>query len=186
MVDMPTVYPPRDPMAEAQFRWPFLKSVPYKYSTVPWRTNLESWPPGETGTHSYPRPKEIPPGQFGLEIFDRGIRAGDVLADYVSHGMRFSDPKIKDYYERFGHSLTQDQHRTLQEQYAWARRNEGERRPYPHWLEHSGMPALFRGYAFKQLGDYMGSPEKFNQHYYTEQQRQMIDEMMNYINAGAH
>jgi hypothetical protein len=172
--------PAPDPWAEAEKQWPYIKSIPHIYSQVPGRTNLEAWPPTESGTPAYPRPKSLPEGQFGIEIFDRNIRPLDVLGDVVSHGTRFSDPKVRDYYQQFERSITPQQEARLRENYAWEREHYGERRPYATWRSISGLPSFFRGYAFRQTGDYTGSWEQFQQAY-TPGQRALLDQMMQYI-----
>lgn len=170
--------PPPDPFAAAARQWPSIAKIPHTYSQVPGRTNLESWPPGEEGTSDYPRPKGIPMNQFGVEIFDRNIRPIDILADVVSHGTRFTDPRIKDYYQRFVASMTPQQQRRLYEQYGHYFFGEDERRPFEQWRETSGIPAWFRGYAFQQW------PKEFTDQAYTPEQRDMFDEMMRYLSGG--
>jgi hypothetical protein len=176
-----------DPYAEAVKRWPFLARYSHVYSSVPGRTNLEAWPPGETGTTDYPRPEGLPPDQFGIEIFDRHIRPDDVLGDVVSHGMRFDDPTVKSTYERFGRSLTQQQQRHLWEQFHYAQLYEGERRNFGEWMAMAGLPGMFRGYAFRQgrgrdPSDKANDPNWVALHMYTPEQRTMLDEMMQYLN----
>src|SRR5229473_6267124 len=67
-------------------------------------------------------------------------------------------------YDSFSQSRTKEQKDRLIDQYLYARRNEGEKRPYADWEKISGIPAYFRGYAFKQW------PDEFNAKAYTPEQ----------------
>jgi hypothetical protein len=170
-----------DPFGAAVEKWPFLAQYPHVYSNVPGRTNLESWPIGESGTKEYPRPQGLPPDKFGLEIFDRNIRPDDVLADAVSHGMRFDDNAVRLAYDRFSQSITPQQEGILRRQYQWYRLNSGEVRPYDAWRSMSGLPGMFRGYAFNQWGD-ADDPNWYAMNWYTPEQRTLLDEMMQNLN----
>ncbi|MBO0710398.1 MAG: hypothetical protein J2P47_03855 [Acetobacteraceae bacterium] len=177
------VPPARNPFEEAEFRWPFLRDIPHIYSQVPGRTNLEAWPPLETGSPDYPRPRGLPQGYFGIEIFDRSIRPEDVLGDVVSHGLRFTDPTIAQIYDDFAASVTPEQEDRLREQYQWSIDNEGEQRSYTDWRELAGLPSFFRGYPFKQWGDSEEPPDAIWQRDYTAEQRELLDRMMRYLNG---
>jgi hypothetical protein len=171
----------RDPFALARKQYPWIANIPHVYHTVPGRRNLEAWPPGEPGTVDYPRPTELPLDQFSLEIFDRSIRPEDVMGDIVSHGTRFSDETVRNMYAQFAASITPQQERMLQQQYAWSRENDEERRPYAHWREQSGLPAHFRGYTFQQTGDFPGTFEELANRYYTGDQRNLLDALNQYL-----
>lgn len=138
---------------------------------------MEFWPPGETGTPDQPRP-EMFGNAPGVEIYRTDTRPIDVLGDVVSHYLVQKDPKIASYYQQFQASITPLQRKVLHEQYQWAQKNEGEARPYEVWRETSGLPALFRGYAFQQW------PKEFTDKVYTEDQRKMFDQMMGYLGGG--
>lgn len=139
---------------------------------------LEFYLPGEAGTQDAPRPKELPLDKPGVQIYNDKTTPLDVLGDVTSHYLVDTDPKIKKYYQDFAGSLTPEQHSLLQEQFVWAQNHENEQRSYEDWLKASGLPAYFRGYAFKQW------PDDFNEKAYTPDQRKMFDEMMQYLQGS--
>lgn len=136
---------------------------------------VEFWPPNEPGNQQYPRPQDIPMGRPGVEVFDQNLRPIDVLGDVTSHYLMQTDPKVQGYYNQFQQSLNDDQRGRLREQYDWYQKNAGEQRPYDQWESNTGLPAYFRGYAFQQW------PQDFNERAYTPDQRQMFDQMINYL-----
>jgi hypothetical protein len=116
---------------------------------------LEFYPPGETDSFD--------PTRAAIEVFNPKTRPIDVAGDLVSHYLaRGKDPTITKAYRNFETSLTPKQQAMLQEQYQWAQKNEGEKRPFDEWYQMTGLPAYFRGYLFKQWPD--------SEHYYTPQQ----------------
>lgn len=139
---------------------------------------LEFWPPGEPGSDDAKRPAQVPIDKPGVEVYSGKTTPLDILGDVTSHHLVKSDPVIKQQYEDFQSSINPQQQQILQSQYEYAKKNDGESRPYDQWLEASGMPAYFRGYAFKQW------PEEFNQRAYTPAQRQGFDKMMNYLSGA--
>lgn len=139
---------------------------------------LEFWSPGEEGDKSSPRPKELQLDQPGVQVFSGKTRPIDILGDVVSHYMVNTDPKIGKYRDDFEKSLNDDQKARLKEQYDWSVKNEGEERPFSEWYKTSGLPAYFRGYAFKQW------PDDFNEKGYTKEQKAMFDDMMKYLSGG--
>jgi hypothetical protein len=165
----------------AQSEYPILKKYPVQYKYNP-RENatggLESWSPTEEGTPEAPRPKEFPMGQFGVEVYSDKTKPLDIIGDVTSHYLRNVDPKVKGYYDQFAKSLTPFQQNLLKEQYEWNQKNQGEKRPFDQWKETSGLPAMFRGYAFQQW------PQEFNKKVYTSGQKGMFDEMMDYLKTG--
>ena len=171
--------PPQPPNAfeQARQQYPVLNNydIGYKESIGRGPGYMESWPPGEGGTPKLSRPKEFANDKFGVENFRADTKPIDVLGDVVSHYLVTADPQVKQTYSDFSASLQPWQHKILQSQYQYAQKVEGEKRPYEAWLTSSGLPAYFRGYAFKQW------PDDFNQHAYTPEQRQMLDGMMNYL-----
>lgn len=159
-------------MDQAQSQYPILKGLGlnYKYSPGAQPYMLESWPANETGSSSYPRPKEFPMNSFGVEVYDPKTRPIDILGDVVSHHLINTHPVVQQYYNDFKQSLTGDQKARLQSQYQWAQKNEGEKRPYKEWAESSGIPAYFRGYPFQQWENASSM--------YTPDQMDALDEMM--------
>ena len=162
-------------MEQAQQQYPILQGLGlgYKYNPGGGKGFLEFWPGDESGTPEYPRPKEFAPGQSGLEVYDPKTRPIDIMGDVASHYLVQTDPQMKAYYKQFQKSLTPDQLGRLQQQYQYARQNEGETRPYEQWHEHSGIPGYFRGYAFQQWD----RPEEL----YTPKQLKMFDEINAYL-----
>lgn len=108
---------------------------------------LEFYAPDEPGSPDFPRPKELPMGTVGLQVFSNKVRPMDVLADYVSHHAVKNDPQAKAIYDEFEASLDPE---LLKQRYKFHQKNYGEKRPFEQWKEMSGVPELFRGYTFKQ------------------------------------
>lgn len=178
MTDQPPNFPPewyaQHPFQQAMRAYPAMRDMGLQYKQSP-QTNdniLEYWPQGETGDTDYPRPPEFDINRPGIELYGNKASALDVLGDAVSHGLRETDPVIHKYYEDFQKSLTQKQNTMLGSQYDEARA-QGETRPFTEWVETAGLPALFRGYAFKQW------PEDI----YTTHQKKKFDTMMQYLST---
>ena len=152
----------------AQKEYPYLsgKDIAYKYSPQQGRGFLEFYDPQETGSPEYPRPKELPLGKVGIEVFDPKTKPIDILADYVSHYAVEQDPYLAKQYEQFSGSMGPEQRQRLQEQYQYYQQHPDykEQRPYQEWEKASGMPAYFRGYTFNQWPDSskMYTPEQLN------------------------
>jgi hypothetical protein len=108
---------------------------------------LELYAPDEPGSPEYPRPKELPMGTVGLQVFSNKVRPIDVLADYVSHHAVKNDPKAKEIYDAFEATVDPE---LLKQRYNFHKKEYGEKRPFEQWKEMTGVPELFRGYTFKQ------------------------------------
>jgi len=158
-------------------QFPYLadKNLAFKYSPGSGRGFLEFYGPDEEGSPEYPRPKEIPMGQVGVEVFDPKTRPMDILADYVSHYGVEQDPYLKERYQQFISSFTPEQLQRLQEQYQYAQQHPDfkESRPYEQWAASSGIPAYFRGYTFDQWKD--------SQDIYTPQQLDLLNQVRQYL-----
>jgi len=158
----------RDPMLldQAKAEFPVLKDldIGYKYSPGAGKGFLEYYPPDEVGSPEYPRPKDLPMGKPGIEIFDPKTRPIDVLGDIASHYMIYNDPQMIDYYGRFEKSLSPEQQQFMQNKYEFEKEQYGEKRPYQQWYEMSGLPGYFRAYPFQQW-----SPEDIQRSYSPEQ-----------------
>jgi hypothetical protein len=143
----------------------------------PGTTNmLETWPAGEEGTPDYARPEDLPLDQTGIEVNSSQVQPKDIVGDLASHDMAQNDPNMTGYYREFERSLTPEQHARLRDQYQWAQQNEGEQRPYEDWYQASGLPAYFRGGAFKQWDN----PDQ----YYTPEQTHEQGRMLQYLQTG--
>jgi hypothetical protein len=161
----------------AQKEYPYLsgKDIAYKYSPQQGRGFLEFYDPQETGSPEYPRPKELPLGKVGIEVFDPKTRPIDILADYVSHYGVEQDPYLTQQYQQFAGSMSPEQRQRLQQQYQYYQQHPEykEQRPYQEWEKASGMPGYFRGYTFNQWDN----PQEM----YTPQQIQMLDQVRKYL-----
>lgn len=170
-----TVAPQQNLYQQALTMYPKLNDFPVMYkesfTTDKKKPFLEFYPTQETM-----RPTEFPIDKFGVEVFRKNTKPTDIAADIVSHGMVKSDETLKKIYTDFAASLNNPkQQARLKEQYAYAVKNEGEKRPYDKWLEMSGLPAYFRGYAFKQWD------QKFVDKAYTPAQKKMLDDAIDYL-----
>ncbi len=159
----------QDVFSQAKQQYPILNKYDLQYKMSPNRGKgyLEFWPPGEGGAPDLPRPKEFNINKPGIEVYDPKTRPEDILGDAVSHHLVNVDPQLKADYANFEKSLTPQQQSKLQEQYQWAQKNEGERRPYQDWYKASGLPGFFRGYLFNQWEN----PERI----YTPEQIKFFD-----------
>lgn len=141
----------------------------YKYSPGKGDGMLEFYGKG-TEDSSFNKDKNA------VEVFDPKTRPIDVAGDIVSHWLaKGGDPKLTEYYNTFKSSITPEQESHLHEMYDWDKTHEGEKRPYETWKDLVGLPGMFRGYAFDQW------PDKAKQALFTPEQRQSLDEMVNYL-----
>ena len=161
----------------AQQEYPYLsgKDIAYKYSPQQGRGFLEFYDPQETGSPEYPRPKELPLGKVGIEVFDPKTRPIDILADYVSHYGVEKDPYLAQRYQEFIGSMSPQQRQILQQQYQYYQQHPDyqEKRPYEEWEKASGLPAYFRGYTFNQWEN----PQEM----YSPQQIEMLNQVKKYL-----
>ena len=137
---------------------------------------LEFWEPGDEGPPdgSVKRPKGIGIDRMGIEVRNPDTRPIDILGDYASHEGIYSDPKLKDIYDRYTSTLTDEQ---LKVKYEYEKKNYGEDRPFEQWAERSGRPGMFRGYTFGQF-----SEEEIKEAY-TPEQLDILDEAKEYLNV---
>lgn len=157
---------------DAKTTFPYLadKNIGFVYSPNANNKNmLEFYSPDETE-----RPKEIPLGQPGVQVFNPNTRPMDILADYVSHYGVTQDQKLKEIYEKFASSVPE---KTLKDRYEWHQKHEGEKRSFEDWKKMTGLPELFRGYTFKQWGDDVTAKRM-----YTPEQLKVLDEARKYLN----
>ena len=163
----------------AKTEYPYLadKDVGFTYTPNKGRGYLEFYAPDEPGSEDFPRPKELPMGKVGIQVFNPKTRTTDILSDYVSHYGVENDPKLKSNYDSFISSLNPEQNKRLQEQYAFYQKDPEykETRPYEEWLKASGYPGYFRGYTFDQW------PAEFNQKAYTKEQIDLLNQVRQYL-----
>lgn len=164
-------------VADALKRYPVLDKLNLHAVDTPGTQpyKLEFWGPHDSGTKKEPRPKAIPSGQIGVQLFSQDVTPEDVLADVASHYLRKHDPKMLGYYHQFLQSITPDQEKRLHQDYQWAKQNEGETRPYGEWVQQTRLPAYFRGYTFNQW------PQSFTSKVFTPQQIQLFNQVRSYL-----
>ena len=76
-----------DSYAVAKEMYPILKDYKYKIVNTPNENSpysLEHFPPGEEGSATMPRPKDISINEYGLQIF-KDVRPEDIAGDIISH-----------------------------------------------------------------------------------------------------
>lgn len=163
----------------AQQQYPILRDKGILFTDSPGTQTgnmLEAWPPDETGDPSYPRPKEFPMGQYGIQNFSRETTPNDVAGDVVSHFLVNSDPSLKPLYEQFTKTFdTPEGQDRLRQDYSYARANEGERRTMKDWAQADRIPAYLRGRVFGQF------PERAQTAAYTPDQIQILDQIKAYL-----
>lgn len=165
-------------LSEAKRLYPYLQDKDFDY--VENLTDdkkagyLEFWEPGDEGPPdgSVKRPEGIGIDRMGIEVRNPKTRPIDILGDYASHEGIYSDPKLKDIYDRYTSTLTDEQ---LKVKYEYEKKNYGEDRPFEQWAERSGKPGMFRGYTFDQF-----SEEEINEAY-TDEQKAILDEARKYL-----
>ena len=163
-----------DFLSQAQESFPYLKGkdLDVIYTPKPQESRmLEFYPPDEPGAPEAPRPKNLPMGRVGIEVFNPKVRPIDILGDYVSHYGVQADPELKKYYGQFQQALDP---KSMQERYRFHQENFGETRPYEQWYESTGLPEIFRGYTFNQFGDNAAE-------IYTPQQLMILDQVKKYL-----
>lgn len=153
--------------AKAEFPYLKDKDVAFAYTPIPDESRfLEFYSPEETK-----RPKYLPAGKVGIEVFSPKVRPIDILGDYVSHYGVQNDPELAKLYSGFKQTVPDT---TMRERYAYHQQKLGEKRPYEDWLEISGMPEYFRGYTFNQWGENA-------KQMYTPEQLQYLDKIRQYL-----
>ena len=156
----------------AKTEFPYLADKDIQYSFVP-KTDLkdprmlEFYSPEETQ-----RPANLPLGKVGVENYDPNTKTSDLLADYVSHHAVQNDPKLKPLYDAFASTLD---NKVMQERYQYDVAHEGEKRSFEDWAKASGVPAVFRGYTFRQF------PEQFNNRFYSPTQKQILNQIRSLV-----
>jgi len=166
-------------LEQARKEFPRLKNIDmgYKFTPKEDRGFIEFFPADEPGSPEFPRPKELPMGKPGIEVYSAKTRPIDVAGDIASHYMIYNDPRMIDFYSQFRQSITPEQQQRMQQQYEFYQKNYGETRPYDQWYEMTGLPGYFRGYPFQQY-----DPEVIEQAY-NQNQRLLLDQMLNYLRS---
>lgn len=161
-------------------KYPLLSNydLQFKQNISPNKGYMEFWSPGEMGSKTQPRPKDFDPAKPGVEVYRDDSKPEDVMGDVVSHYLVNKDPVVSKNYTDFKNSITANQRKILKDQYQWAKKNEGESRPYSEWEKMTGLPAAYRGYAFQQW------PSDFNSKFYTPNQIKLGDQLNQYLTGS--
>ena len=153
----------------------FLNKLNIKQTTMPYigKGYAETWPIGETGDPDYMmRPKDIPINQHGIRIFrpDKWREQ-----DTAGEGLHI-DPVAYEYRTKLLQSLSPEQLRQAKDEfndYSFGGSNLPETRKINNLTD-----ALMRGYTVGQASD------QFNQSFYRPEQKQMLNELKNYMHTG--
>lgn len=179
----PVPAPPPDLVAQAAAAYPPLRGLDIASVTTPDQQDeraLEFWPPGEEGDTAHPRPSQLPIDRIGVQLLRNGLKPKDIAADVVSHYLVNNDPALQPLYQQFAATFNEPGPRQrLERDYDYARKNEGETRPFDVWAERTRIPAYFRGYVFQQW------PDDFNAVAFTPQQKQILDQASSYLTSNA-
>ena len=163
-----------DPYAVAKEMYPILKDYKYKIVNTPDKNSpysLEHFPPGEKGSATMPRPKDISINEYGLQIF-KDVRPEDIAGDIISHHLVNEDKYLSKEYQKFKNSVSSE---TMMSRYEYHKNNLGEERDFNSWSERTGYPELFRGYVFNQFN------KKEIDNIYNSKQKEILKNIKNYV-----
>ena len=152
----------------------FLNALNIKKTTMPYigKGYAETWPVGETGDPNYMmRPSDIPINQHGISVFKPDQWREH---DTAGEGLHI-DPLAHGYRIKLLQSLSPSQLKRAKTEF-----NDysfGNNLPETNRI-HNLTDALLRGYTVGQ------APEEFNQSFYTPEQKQMLNELKNYMHTG--
>jgi hypothetical protein len=173
---------------QAVAKYPRLKSLNPAYVQSNENPNgymLEHWGPNDTKYGNTPRPKELPLGRIGIQVFNPKTTADDVAGDIVSHRLVNIDPEISGTYKQFKSSLTPKQKDFLRGDYeeeVKVAKKSGSDMPgaFDEWLDRVGTPAALRGYAFNQY-----NPRVQKEFGYSEKQKELLNKIKTHISSPA-
>ena len=152
----------------------FLNALNIKKTTMPYigKGYAETWPIGETGDPEYMmRPNDIPINQHGISVFKPDQWREQ---DTAGEGLHI-DPLAHEYRIKLLQSLSPNQLKRAKTEfndYSFGGGLPESNRVY------NLTDALLRGYTVGQ------APEEFNQSFYRPEQKQMLDELKNYMHTG--
>ena len=158
----------------AKKMYPILKNYPYNIVETLDENSpyyLEHFPPEEVGSLENPRPKNLPIGEYGLQIF-KDVRPEDIAGDIISHHIINKDKYLSKKYEEFKKLISKED---MLNRYNYHKNNLGENRDFNNWSERTGYPELLRGYVFNQFD------KKTKDNLYTLEQKKVLDSIKNYI-----
>lgn len=110
------------------------------------------------------------PGKPTIQQFDATATPEDFMGETL-HILPKIDPYVGAMRQQFIDSMTLPQRQKLMDQYDYAKKNFGEKRPYEDWESRSGLDAWFRGNITGQ----------FPADIYTPQQTQIFDKLRGYL-----
>ncbi len=158
----------------AKKMYPILKNYPYSIIETLDKNSpyyLEHFPPEEVGSLENPRPKNLPIGEYGLQIF-KDVRPEDIAGDIISHHIINKDKYLSKKYEEFKKLISKED---ILNRYNYHKNNLGEKRDFNNWSERTGYPELLRGYVFNQFD------KKTKNELFTLEQKKVLDSIKNYI-----
>tara|TARA_R100000988_G_scaffold35447_1_gene17878 strand:+ start:650 stop:2599 length:1950 start_codon:yes stop_codon:yes gene_type:complete len=158
----------------AKKMYPVLKNYPYNIVETLDENSpyyLEHFPPEEVGSLENPRPKNLPIGEYGLQIF-KDVKPEDIAGDIISHHIINKDKYLSKKYEEFKKLISKED---MLNRYNYHKNNLGENRDFNNWSERTGYPELLRGYVFNQFD------KKTKDNLYTLEQKKVLDSIKNYI-----
>ena len=116
-------------------------------------------------------PEDSPTGKPLIEVFDQSMQ-GVELENAILGDMLHNAPYVNENFAKLRNKLKQtrtpEQILVDKQAYEIAKTKHGEQRSFDKWMEYSRLDAFVRGYAVKQ----------WNENYYTNEQKLMIDTMM--------
>ena len=151
----------------AKKMYPILKNYPYNIVETLDENSpyyLEHFPPEEVGSLENPRPKNLPIGEYGLQIF-KDVKPEDIAGDIISHHIINKDKYLSKKYEEFKKLISKED---MLNRYNYHKNNLGEKRNFNNWSERTGYPELLRGYVFNQFD------KKTKDNLYTLEQKKSV------------
>lgn len=161
----------KQPLPEEQYR--FLKNLNLKIITNPQegRGYAETWPANETGAPDYPRPKDIPLNQHGIEIYKPDRFS---VHDIAGEGLHI-DPVAARVRALITPTLTPEQQRILTKQPDYAMGDLPVQRRMQNATD-----AAMRGYLVNQW------PADEARNFWNEEQLKHLDQLKEYMVTGVH
>ena len=154
----------------------FLDKLNIKQINMPYigKGYAETWPIDETGSPDYMmRPNELPINQHGISVFQPDKWTSN---DTAGEGLHI-DPMAKQYRKRLLETLSPEQLNQAKAEF-----NDysfGSNLPETKRVENL-TDALMRGYTVGQ------APDSFNQSFYNDQQKGLLDQLKRYMKTGVN
>jgi hypothetical protein len=173
-------------VAATRQQYPFVNNTPFAamYGSPDGNNMMETYPIGETGGPTDPRPRQLPINQAGVEIYNRNAKPSDLAADLLSH----SDKYGKTYSKALTYSMDGPQMNELKHEAGDYGETLKELRPdmnvaekqhvYQRALENAGSAAL-RADLFDQWGKEGTSGLGYN-----ADQNRLVYDAKQYVHTG--